>query len=107
MFFNETIRPTNLGWYWIIVCNADWSAVWGWESSSTPYKMLAYYDETDVTYNYEYYAEALAWSLITNEVWRCFRIQTNKDWKFISKMWAWTWFNNLGDETTVKSLTYN
>jgi hypothetical protein len=93
--------------YGLIVCNADWSAIWWGSATSTPYTMLAYYNTTDLTYNYEYYAESIPWSLTSNLVWRCFRIQNDKTWNFISKKWAWTAFNNLGDETSVKALTYN
>jgi hypothetical protein len=93
--------------YWISCLNPDWSLIGSWSSSSTLYKMLAYYDITDLTYDYEYYAETIPWIAISTALWRCFRIQNNKSWQFISKTWAWTLFNNLWDETSVKALTYN
>lgn len=93
--------------YWNIVCNSDWSAIWSGNTDSTPYTMLAYYDTTDLTYDYQYYAEAVPWTLITTAEWRCFRVQNDKDWNFISKKWAWVLFDNLWDETTVKWLTYS
>lgn len=109
MFLNETIVPikweTNK--YWHIICNADGSAVWWGTYWTTPYKMLAYYDNTDLVYDYEYYCEAVTWTLITDANWRVFRIQNNKNWIFISKMWAWWDFSNLWDELTVKALIYN
>lgn len=106
MLFNEIVIPTDLWGYGIVVCNADWSAVWWGSSWTTPYTMLAYYD-ADVTFDYSYYAEAIPWSLTTEYKWRCFKVTTEKaTWNFISKKWAWTSFNNLGDETSVLALTY-
>lgn len=93
--------------YWYVVCNPDWSLIWGWATETSPYKMLAYYDETDLTYNYSYYAEALPGTLTSEAKFRCFKVTEDKDWNFISKIWAWILFNNLGDETSVKALTYN
>ena len=108
MIFNETIIPIQwaTAQYWIVVCNADWSAVWWGQSWTTPYTMLSYYN-SDATFDYSYYAEAIPWSLITENKWRCFRVITEKaTWNFISKTWAWTLFNNLWDETSVIWLTY-
>lgn len=109
--FNETVVhevwTSNPARYWISVLNPDGSKVWSGSSVSTPYTMLAYYDISDSTYNYSYYTEADSGSLVTETKWRCFRIQEDKSWKFISKKWAWVTFNHLWDETTVKALTYN
>lgn len=109
MYFDEKI--VVIQWsadqYWVVVCNADGSAIWGWSSGTTPYTMLAYYDATDLTYNYSYYCEANPWSLTTENKWRCFRVQENKNWDFISKKWAGTIFNHLWDEVSVKALVYN
>ena len=110
MIFNETVIPIlwQTSQYWIVVCNPDGSLVWGWEAGSTPYKMVAYYDETDLTYNYSYFCEALPWTLLNEFKWRVFRIEEDKDWKFISKKWAWTVFNNQAtDLATVEALTFN
>lgn len=108
MIFNETIIPIQwaTAQYWIVVCNADGSAIWGWSSWTTPYTMLAYYDTSDLTYDYAYYCEAISWTLETDAKWRAFRVQTNKAWDFISKKWA-NWFTHLWDETTIKSLIYS
>lgn len=109
MYFDEKV--VVIQWssdqYWLVVCNADGSAIWWWSSTTTPYTMLAYYDTTDLTYNYEYYAEAIPGTLITSVYWRCFRVQYDKSWNFISKKWAWIAFNNLWDEVSIKSLSYN
>lgn len=75
-------------------------------TSSTVYDIVAYYDTTDLTYDFEYYAEAEPLTLETEKKWRCFRIKNTKAWAFISKKYAWKRFNNLWDETTVKSLNY-
>ncbi len=94
-------------WYWIAVLNPDGSLTGWWTPTTTPYTMLAYYDETDPNFNYSYYAEAIPWSLVTEVKWRCFRIEEDKDWNFLSKKWAWIIFNNLWDETSVKWLIYS
>jgi len=94
--------------YGLSVLNPDGSKIWGWSATSTPYTMLAYYDTTDLTYNFSYFAEADVWTLVTESKWRCFLVTEDKAWNFISKTWAsWGTFTNLWDETTVKSLTYN
>lgn len=94
--------------YWIAILNPDGSLIGSWWTAiQTPYTMLAYYDDTDPTYNFEYYAEAITWTLETEAKWRVFRIQNSKAWVFLSKKWAWNSFNNLWDETTIKSLIYS
>jgi len=89
--------------YWYAVLNPDGSLIW----APSIYTILAYYDNTDENYNYTYFAEAEPWTWVNEAKWRCFRIQEDKEWKFISKRYAWLLFNNKWDETTVKWLTYN
>jgi len=72
------------------------------------YTMVAYYDTTDPTYNYSYYAQATPWASLESLSWRVFRIQENKSGQFISQKWTGTLFNNPAtDLVTVEALTYN
>jgi len=98
----DASNPSN---YWYAVLNPDGSRIaWGW---GTPYSMKAYYN-SDATYEYEYYCEADAGSVITNPVWRIFRVRNSvATGKFFDKTWAWTSFNHTcPDLATVEWYTY-
>ena len=110
MIFDETIIPsTTSPWkYGMVVLNPDWSSVWGWSASSTPYTMKAYYS-SDATYDIEYYAEANPGTALNTNLWRIFRVRSTKiDGKFFDKTWAGNSFNRPAtDLATVEALTYN
>jgi hypothetical protein len=79
MFDEKIVLQSATGLYGYSVLNPDGSLIGGGSTSSTPYTMLAYYDNTGVTYNYSYYIEATPGTLTTTAQWRCFRVEEDKD----------------------------
>lgn len=110
MFFDEKIlQSTTIPWQKALaVVNPDWSSIWGGAVETTPYTMVAYYDTSNPTYNYEYYCEANSWTALSASLWRIFRIKNDKEWVFQTKEWAWTWFTRQAtDLATVAAYPYS
>ena len=104
-FVPETISSNR--WYqWVSVMNPDWTLI----GTEPNYTTVAYYDNTDLTYDIEYYCQAYVWTELETNEWRVFRLRYYKtDWKLFDRRFAWNWkFEHPAtDLAAVQALTYS